>query len=216
MRIIDVSVPLYPGCPAWPGDGDLEQRFLCTIAGGAIANTSTYSSPSHLGTHIDAPRHFFDAGRTVDQLDPSLFIGPALVVAVPTAADANVAAADLEKAMRGLDWPDRLLLKTRNSRPGGALDQAAFDTGFCALTGDAGELIAARGVKLVGIDYYSIGPYGAGKPAHDAVLGADIVALEGLDLRRVEPGTYTLVALPVKLAGFEGAPVRAVLVEGGL
>lgn len=209
MKIIDISVPLFAGCPAWPGDGQFHHRFIDTIAGGSICNTSVFECSAHMGTHLDAPRHFVEGGRTVEQLDPALFVGPARVV--ETADEPHVSAAALEAAV-GNTWPQRLLLRTRNSRPGGALSKSGFDRDFCALTGEAAELIVARGVKLVGIDYYSVAPFDQGRPAHDALLGAEVIALEGLDLRQVGPGEYHLIALPIKLAGFDGAPVRAVLI----
>ena len=81
------------------------------------------------------------------------------------------------------------------------------------MTVEAAERIVERGVRLVGIDYYSIAPFGQGEPVHRIVLGAGVVALEGLDLRAVRPGRYTLSALPVKLVGFDSAAVRAVLIE---
>lgn len=212
MQIIDVTMPVYPGCPAWPGDGDFEHRTLCTIKGGAICNTSAYSAPAHLGTHIDAPKHFFDDGATVDQLAPERFMGPATVINVETEPNGDVTAKALTRAVTR--WPDRLLLRTRNSAADEALSKPQFDRGFCALTPEAAELIVSHNVRLIGLDYYSIGPFNKGLEVHRTILGAGIIALEGLDLRNVAPGEYTLIALPTKLVGLDGAPVRAVLIQG--
>ncbi len=206
--LIDITLEMFPGCPAWPGDGrGVEQRLLSSIAEGGHSNTSEYTSSAHLGTHVDAPRHFIDGGATIEQLDPSLFVGPATVVDVQT--DGHVTADLLEAAVGA--WPERLLLRTRNSAPGGALGKVSFDRGYCGVTEDAARLIVARGVKLLGIDYYSIAPFDDLASTHRTILGAGIPALEGIDLRRVSPGPYTLIALPIKLRGFDGAPVRAVL-----
>jgi len=205
---IDITLELFPGCPDWPGDGrGLEHRRLSTIAGGGQSNTSGYTCSAHLGTHVDAPRHFIDGGATIEQLDPSLFVGPATVVDVQTPG--HVTADGLAAAVS--EWPERLLLRTRNSALGGALSKADFDRGYCGVDEDAARLIVAHGVKLLGIDYYSIGPFDDVAPTHRTILGAGIPALEAIDLRRVRPGAYTLIALPIKLRGFDGAPVRAVL-----
>ena len=103
------------------------------------------------------------------------------------------------------------MLRTRNSLPGGALDQTAFTRDYCALTADAAAWLVEQGIRLFGIDYYSVEPMGSGAPVHKALLGAGAALLEGLDLRHVEPGPYTLAALPLRLRGFDGSPARAVL-----
>ncbi len=206
--IIDVTLPMFEGCVSWPGHGEaFSQDRLATIAGGDVCNTTAFRCSAHLGTHLDAPRHFVEAGTPIDQLDLDLLKGPAEVVEV--LCEGHISAQLLEDAID--DWPERLLLRTRNSAPGGALDKPEFDEHYCGIALDAAELIVAMGVKLIGVDYLSFGPYNANPPVHRAILGAGIPALEGLDFRRVEPAYYDLIALPLKLIGFDGAPVRAVL-----
>lgn len=204
---IDITLPLQPDCPAWPGDKGLRHWRPRAIADGHDNNTSVYAASAHLGTHLDAPCHYVRGAATIDQLDPALFVGPAWVADVQT--DGHVSAEALARAVT--DWPQRLLIRTRNSRPGGALDHSRFDPGYCALTLEAAELVVERGVRLLGIDYFSIDTFQDSGSVHRTVLGAGLAALEGLDLRRVQAGPYTLIALPIKLVDFDGAPVRAVL-----
>ncbi len=207
--ILDVSIPLSPRTPAWPGDGGMVHEVLASLDQGAAANVSALRCPAHLGTHIDAPRHFLAEGATVEQLDLADFVGPARVVELADLE--HVSAEALTDVLGQPPWPQRLLLRTRNSAPGGALDSDAFDAGFCALTLDAARAVASAGVRLIGIDYLSVAPFRGGQGVHEALLGAGLAVLEGLDLRKVEPGDYTLIALPLRLEGFDGSPVRAVL-----
>lgn len=207
MQWIDVSMMLCPGCRLWPGDRPFEHAFSSRIVDGAACNSSMFACSAHVGTHVDAPFHVLSDGPTIERLDPSIFIGPAQVVEIQT--EGHITAEQLERAVR--DWPERLLLRTRNSAPGGALERGGFDTTYCALDVSAAELIARRGLKLLGIDYNSVEPYGQCTAVHQAILAAGIVTLEGLDLRGVEPGAYQLIAVPLRLKDFDGSPVRALL-----
>jgi len=209
MAILDVSLPLYPGCPSWPGDTPFTYSRTASPVDGDRCTVGTSAGSVHLGTHVDAPRHFLAEGATIDQLDPTIFIGAAAVVDVQTPGD--IAAADLAAAVT--DWPHRLLIRTRNSEPGGVLDRGRPAEGFCGLTADAAELVVAHSVALIGIDGYSIAAAGNVAGPHRILLGAGVAVLEGLDLRNIAPGPYTLIAPPIKLAGSDGAPVRALLTD---
>jgi arylformamidase len=206
---IDISLPLCPGCRLWPGDRPFEHAFASRIADGAAYNTSMLACSAHVGTHVDAPCHVLAEGVSVDRLDPSIFMGEALVLEVQTAD--HITARQLDSALP--TWPQRLLLKTRNSAPGGALDHGGFDPAYCALELDAAQLIARRGLKLLGIDYNSVEPYSKGSQVHKTLLSAGIVTLEGLDLRGIRPGAYQLVAVPLRLKDFDGSPVRALIAQ---
>jgi arylformamidase len=172
---------------------------------GDPANVSLLRFGSHTGTHVDAPAHFVDGGAGVDALALDVLIGRTLVAELT--APAVVERADL--AALPLEGHTRLLLKTRNS----ALWEApSFSRDYVALSVDAARFLVERGLRLVGIDYLSIEGYAAtGHPVHTTLLGAGLVILEGLDLRRVTPGVYELICLPLALAGADGAPCRAVL-----
>jgi len=212
-RYHDVTLPLSPDLPVWPGDPPVELARVSDMATGAAFNLTRLCASAHAGTHVDAPAHFLPGGRTIDQLDVAALIGPALVVAVPDVA--VVGAADLD----ALDLPprvERLLLRTGNSdRRAAGVAEADLLADFVAVTAGGARWLVARGLRLVGIDGPSIAPLDDIATPHQILLGAGVVVVEGLDLRAAAPGAYGLVCLPLKLAGADGAPARVVLVEGG-
>jgi arylformamidase len=211
MQMWDITLRLREGSSTWPGEGRaLRQRRISSRNNGAQANTTAYDGSVHLGTHVDAPLHFVDDGACVADLDPGLFFGPARVVELKTTE--QITREDLTQNLSD-SWPTRVLFKTRNSAPGGALDAVDFDTSYCAVTRGAAQLLVEHEVRLVGIDAYSVAPFDDLRSTHEVLLGAGIPVLEGLDLRSVSPGDYTLIALPLRLVGFEGSPIRAMLVR---
>lgn len=206
MEIFDISVPVHPGMVVYAGDPDVHLERVKTIAGGSSANVSKLDFGVHTGTHIDAPVHFIEGAGATETVPLDALVGPAVVVDATALTDHIDVA-----ALSGLDIPpgtERVIFKTQNSR---LWDLAAFSADFIGLLGDAAEALVGRGVRLVGIDYLSIGPKGNGVPTHTALLRAGVVILEGLDLRAVTPGAYMLAALPLRLVGSDGAPARAVL-----
>jgi arylformamidase len=198
VEIIDVSVPVRPGMALYPGDPAVTLERVASLAGGDIANISRLALGVHTGTHVDAPVHFIDGAPAVDALPLDVLLGPARVVDLTSVERLDAAAFD------GVDLPERVLLKTRNSELW-KLDSFAED--FLSLTADAARVLVDAGVRLVGIDYLSIGD----EAAHAVLLAADVVPIEGLDLRGVEPGEYELVCAPLKLVGSDGAPARVLL-----
>lgn len=210
MRYHDISLPLRDGLAGWPGDPPVIIAREASIQSGDPFAVSRLVMGSHTGTHVDAPAHALADGRSVDGLPLEALCGPALLREVPERP--LVTAADLEAL--GLP-PDcrRLLLKTRNSAEG-LLHAPAFRRDYTALDAGAARWIAERGLALVGIDALSIEPYAEEMgPVHRALLAADVVVLEGLDLAGVAPGAYELLCLPLRIAGGDGAPARAVLRE---
>jgi arylformamidase len=208
VRIFDVSVPVRAGMPVWPGDDAPTIRRASSIDEGAEANVSVLSMGVHTGTHIDAPLHFVRGARGVDRVPPEALYGPCVVV--ERLEGGHITGADVARLPEGAR---RALFKTPNSRlwedPG-----HEFDRAYAALTEDAARELVRRDVALVGIDYLSIEPYEApGHPVHRILLQAGVVIVEGLDLRGVEPGPYTLACLPVKLEGADGSPARALLIR---
>lgn len=204
-RLIDVSVPLREGMPIYRGNPGFEIHLDSALADGAGANVSKVTMGAHTGTHVDGPRHFFDDGAGADTLPLEAMIGPAEVVELPGIGLGPID----ERALRGAGIPagtERLLLKTPNSR---LWEQDAFTHDFARLDGSGAAYALEIGLRLIGIDYLSIGD-GA---AHRALLGNGVVALEGLDLRAVGPGSYELVCLPIRLTGSDGAPARVALRE---
>ena len=203
MELLDITVPIREGMVTYPGDPTVRLERVSSIADGALANVSRLDFGVHSGTHIDAPLHFIEGAPATEKLPLDDLIGPAEVVDA-TGADGLLDRAALDE----LNLPDaaRLLFKTTNSQLWASDD---FAENSVHLTVDCAELLVERGVRLVGLDYLSVGD----PDAHRALLGAGVVAVEGLDLREVEPGAYELLCLPLKLVGSDGAPARAVLVR---
>ena len=198
--LLDVSVPVDERLPTWPGDPTFSRRLDSSIADGADANVSELCCGVHTGTHVDAPNHFIDGAGGIETLDVGALGGPALVVDVgdAKAIDSNVLA-EIE-----LDGAERVLFRSRNGR---LWEQDDFASEFVALTPDGAQILVDAGVRLVGVDYLSVGD----AETHRILLGARIVCLEGLDLRLVEPGRYELFCGPIKLVGSDGAPARVLL-----
>jgi arylformamidase len=207
MAIYDVTVPLRPNIVTYGGDEpgpDLQYTKL--LSRGDSSNLSTVFLGSHTGTHVDAPHHFIDGRATVEALDPASLIGRAQVVEHKGAG--HISASGLDST--GLaDGVRRVLFKTINGR---FWDDESFHEEFVGLEIDAARVLVERGVRLVGIDYLSIEKFKApGHETHVALLEAGVVILEGLDLRAVQPGEYTMCCAPLKLVGAEGAPARVFL-----
>ena len=208
MRTYDVTLTITPQMIVWPGDPPVIMNHISSIASGDSSNVSQISMSCHSGTHVDAPDHFLNNGRTVENLSLDLLVGRAYVLYLP---DVNMITASI---LMEADIPPRtrrLLFKTKNSDYW-AKGNKEFQTDFVGLSVDAAELLVDRNVKLVGIDYLSVAPYKMGKQVHTILLNAGVVVIEGLDLSNVSPGRYTLHCLPLKLGGADGAPTRAILV----
>ncbi|NLG38019.1 MAG: cyclase family protein [Clostridiales bacterium] len=211
MAWIDITLPIRAGMAVWPGDPPCEAAPLSRIRDGAGSNVSRFTMSSHCGTHLDAPRHFFDAGETVDQLSPDLLIGPAYVIDLANLSR-NIRADDLSRLPGGVT---RLLIRTANS----LYDVPdRFDPGYIGLTWDAAALLCDRGVMLVGLDAWSVAAMGPDLAAvHRMLLGRPgAAALESIRLRDVREGWYELVCLPLRLDGLDGAPARALVREAAI
>lgn len=209
MKIHDVSVPIRDGGLVYPGNPPIHIELQQAIAKGAGANVSHVDFGSHTGTHVDAPRHFFDDGAGVDQIPLDVLIGQAMVVGFGDDVRA-VTRGDLERF--DLTGVERLLLRTRNSTY--LTQDPAFHQDYTYLAPDGAEHLVAQGVKLVGIDYLSIEQFHSGHHrTHLTLLGAGIVIVEGLNLDGIADGRYELCCLPLRLVGCDGAPARAVLIE---
>lgn len=205
IRTIDVTVPLSPEVPTFPGDPRFQLEVTHSMAKGEPYNVTRIVMGSHSGTHVDAPFHFEADGATVDHLPLDALIGAARVVEL--AGRDRIDVADLASA--GLDGVERVLFKTRMS---GQLRHPDFREDFVYITPEAAAALVAKGVKLVGIDYLSVEKFGSQDfDAHHALLRAGVVVVEGLDLSGAEPGDYDVICLPLLVAGADGAPARVVL-----
>jgi arylformamidase len=202
VEILDVSVLVRPGMVVWPGDPEVRAELAIAIADGSEANVTRLELGTHTGTHVDAPVHFLDGAEGADALPLDALVGPCVVV------EATTAGRELgPEAFGGVaDGVERVLFKTRNSQ---LWERDEFVEDFVSLGEAAAEEVVRRGLRLVGIDYLSIG----GSVAHRTLLRGGVVPLESLDLRGVEPGGYRLICLPLRLAGADGAPARAILIR---
>ena len=205
---IDVTATLDPAkTPVYEGDAPMKFDFIKDMRKGDKLSLSVYSMGAHSGTHIDAPMHFIASGAPVDQVPLNSLIGAARVIEIPDGVQ-SIDATELNKH----DWrgAKRVLFRTRSSLRGW-MDSVSFHRDFAYVAPDAAQLLADAGVVLVGVDYISAEQFGAPAPrTHQILLGVGIPIVEGLDLRAVQGGDYDLIVLPLKVAGHEGAPARAI------
>ena len=206
---VDVSATLDPAkTPVYEGDAPMKFEFLREIRKGDIVTLSALSMGAHSGTHIDAPMHFVADGAPIDQVALDRLIGPARVIDISD----SVRTIDADELNRH-DWKSakRVLFRTRSSLRG-LMGSPEFHRDFAYIAPDAAQLLADAGVVLVGVDYLSSEEFGATAPrTHQILLGRGIPIVEGLDLRPIEAGEYDMIVLPIKVAGHEGAPARAIM-----
>jgi arylformamidase len=210
MTIHDISLTISPNLPIWPGDPPLELEQFESMDKGGHNNITKMSSCVHIGTHVDAPRHFLNDGRTVEQLPLDVLTGPCYVAQLPDGIEA-ITAEVLDRTEITSEMK-RVLFGTRNSHLW-AIGESKFQTDFVAITEDGAEWLVERGVQLVGVDYLSVAPYSDSIPTHTILLRAGVVLVEGLNLSSVMRGFYDLYCLPLKIAGSDGAPARAILIQ---
>ena len=207
-EIIDISIPLSKKLPVWPNGFGINISSLATIGNNSDANVSRLDIDVHSGTHIDAPLHFIENGKTTNEINLDRLIGDCFLVELPKNL-LTIQRTDLEN----LNIPNnttRLLLKTYNSF-NNLWDNQTFDKEFCAISADAAEWLVEQKIDLIGIDYCSIQKFYDPPVTHQIILNNNIIILEGLDLRNVGGGMYKLTCLPISILGIEGVPVRAIL-----
>lgn len=210
MTIYDISLSISPNLPTWPGDPGLQLELFQSMDKGAHANVTKISSSLHLGTHVDAPRHFINDGSTVEQLPLDVLTGPCYVTQLPDGIEA-ITSEVLDRTEITSEMK-RVLFGTSNSHYW-AKGESTFQTDFVAITEDGAEWLVERGVQLVGVDYLSVAPYSEPIPTHVVLLKAGVVIVEGLNLSNIMRGFYDLYCLPLKIVGSEGAPARTILIQ---
>ena len=210
---IDVTTTLDPArTPVYEGDAPMKFEFLKDMRKGDALTLSAYSLGAHSGTHIDAPMHFVSGGAPIDLVTLESLIGPGRVLAIHDSVQV-IDAAELNRHQ----WKgaERVIFRTRSSDRGW-LESSTFHRDFAYVAPDAAQLLADAGVKLVGIDYISIEQFGAPAPrTHQILLGKGIPIVEGMALETISAGDYEVIVLPMKVAGHEGAPARALLRRRG-
>ncbi len=206
---IDVTATLDPATtPVYEGDAPMSFEFLKDMRKGDGFTLSKLSLGAHSGTHVDAPMHFIRDGASIARLPLEPFIGQARVIEIPDSVQ-SIDAAELNRH----EWRNsqRVIFRTRSSVRGW-MKSSTFHRDFAYIAPDAAQLLADAGVRLVGIDYISAEKFGAPAPlTHRILLGKGIPIVEGFALETVSAGDYDLVVLPMKVAGHEGAPARAVM-----
>lgn len=210
MKIFDISLTISPDLPVWPGDPPIVLEQVELMDKGAHANVSHLSAGVHSGTHVDAPHHFLNDGRTVEQLSLDVLTGPCYVTQLPDGVEAITS-----DVLAGVPLPadtTRILFGTSNSRFW-SRGEKDFQENFVAVTEDGAQWLVGRGIQLVGVDYLSVAPFGDSVPTHKILLGAGVLVVEGLDLSNVPRGFYELYCLPLKIQGSDGAPARAILIQ---
>ena len=208
MAVHDISLNLEPGLPTWPTSEGFRVRRAMRLADGDRANVSVVEMDVHTGTHVEAALHFLDGGEALDAVELERFVGPAHVVSV----EGPAVTADALARLAIPPGTTRLLVKTGNSARWAA-GWGPFDERYVALTHDAAAWVVERGIRLIGVDHLSVEQFEDGGETHRILMRAGVVILEGLNLHGIDPGEYTLVAVPIRLAGTEAAPARALLID---
>jgi len=203
---IDVSVMLRTGMVSWPGDPPARISHAKEIERGDPCTVSLLEMGAHTGTHMDAPAHFVRGGIGIDEMPLDAAIGSARVIPIRDRKSIKPDELARYRIRRG----ERVLFKTHNSDH--AWDTDSFVEDFVYLSATAAQYLVERQVRLVGVDYLSVGGFRAdGVETHQALLKAGIWIIEGLNLKRVRPGRVQLVCLPLKISGGDGAPARALV-----
>ena len=191
MKIYDISQEVF-GCAVYPGDPSPERQVMLSISEGKMCNLTAFNMCAHNGTHVDAPFHFINEGRTIDQVDIDRFVGYCYVAS----HDGDITAEDAKKIMDrakdaagDTDCYNRILVK-----------------GEATMTEEAAKVFADNKIKLFGNESQTVGPLDAPMDVHLIMLGAEIVLLEGIRLSEVDDGVYLLNAAPINLGGADGAP----------
>ena len=198
MKIYDISQEVF-GCAVYPGDPSPERQVMLSISEGKMCNLTAFNMCAHNGTHVDAPFHFINEGRTIDQVDIDRFVGYCYVASHEgdiTADDAQKILDKAKDAAGDTDCYDRILVK-----------------GDATMTEEAAKVFADNKIKLFGNESQTVGPLEAPMEVHLIMLGAEIVLLEGIRLSEVEDGVYLLNSAPINLGGSDGAPCRALLMS---
>lgn len=209
MRIIDISPKIGPRSPVFPGDQAFERHETMSFAGGDHLALSWIKSTLHIGAHADAPSHYSADGQDIAQRDLSYYLGRCQVIDASHVGGRRIQCQDID--LLGIK-ASRILFKTLSFD-----HEQAFQNEFSSLSPELIEELGRRDVKLIGIDTPSIDPAESkALESHAAICKRDLAILEGIDLDQVEPGSYILIALPLKIAMADASPVRAVLLDQDL
>lgn len=206
MRLHDISPPIGPGVPVWPGDTPFERVFTWQMGPGCPVNVSRLTLSPHTGAHADAPLHYAAGGADIASVPLDVYLGPCQVIDVRGCGPVVSPERVLPALHPGIS---RVLLRTYERAP-----VSAWDSRFPAVAPETVTALADAGVRLIGVDTASLDPEDSKTmDAHTVVAARGLAILEGLVLDLVPPGLYELIALPLRLSGADASPVRAVLRE---
>lgn len=206
--LYDLSPPITPALPVWPGDTPMSREVLCDLARGDTVTLSTIRCTVHLGSHADGPNHYGQGAPGVGEMPLEHYLGPCTLLDAPVARGARVRTADLVGGLHAIKHP-RVLIRT-----GTFPDAMRWNSDFAGLSPELVHTLADMGVVTIGLDTPSVDLQDSNDlPAHKAFLSRGVVILEGLTLAGIPTGHYELIALPLKLMGVDASPVRAVLRE---
>ncbi len=199
MIVYDISQEVF-GCQVYPGDPSPEKKVLSSIEKGSSCNLTAFSMCAHNGTHIDAPFHFINDGKTVDEVGLNVFVGMTYVAEHRGVVSGDDAAEILKKAKaQNPEAAKRILIK-----------------GTAEISEEAAKVFASSNLLLLGNESQTVGPEDAPMEVHLILLGAGVILLEGVRLENVPEGVYLLNAAPLNLSGTDGSPCRAVLIDAGI
>ena len=213
MKIIDITKPISNNTIPWEGDPAPQLLKPFQIKNGDLYNLTELSISAHIATHIDAPKHFLDQGKTIEQLDLNKMIGQVAVISL----DPNISVINAELIQQlwsqkpFLNGIQKVIFKTKNSAP--EFPKHTFDKSYTALDTSGAQALLTKGIHFVGIDYHSISIYEELVEPHKILLAEEVVILEGVEVADVKEGLYQLYCLPIKIEGADGAPVRAILIQ---
>ncbi len=201
-KLIDISQTLSPGILVWPGDTPFQSFWVMRMDGGDSCNVGSVTMSLHTGTHADAPKHFIDDGSSPADCDLNVYMGSVTVVDATAQPYVDVSILAVLRDAK----PERVLFKTSSARA------EKFVGSFSYIAPEAATVLVELGVRLVGLDTPSVDQSDSTSlVSHKTLAGADVAILENLNLDHVSPGAYELIAFPLKLAGMDASPVRAVL-----
>jgi arylformamidase len=196
MKVYDISQEVF-SCEVYPGDPIPEKNVLKSMQKGEVYNLTAFSMCAHNGTHIDAPFHFIENGKTIDEICLESFVGVAYVAEHHGIVTGNDATEIIEKAKKqNSEASKRILIK-----------------GDAEVSLEAAKVFVSSDILLLGNEPQTVGPQEAPMAVHLALLGANIILLEGIRLEEVSEGVYFLNAAPLNLSGADGSPCRAVLID---
>ncbi len=203
MKIYDISQEVF-SCKVFPGDPAPERQILMKISDGAVCNLTAFHMCAHNGTHVDAPYHFCNDGKKIDEVTLDKFVGYSYV----TEFEGDITAKDAQNILL------RAKEASREAETSIDADRRILIKGRAVLTEEAARVFADEKILLFGNESQTVGPEDAPKAVHLIMLGAEIVLLEGICLSEVEEGIYILNSAPINLGGSDGAPCRAILIKG--